>query len=162
MCLSRLFCLWVSTLVCTNLSVIHFRSDWIDFLQCYESASSQFKVLCERFGCIQKFIRCWFHTQDVFIWTQDIMTKGSDPMTIFFTSGTTGEPKMTEHTFASYGYAAQITGRWAWPATVWIVQGKSLKQDGFVCVCFQILAGFDSGRHSLESVRHWLGQIRLE
>ncbi len=32
-------------------------------------------------------------------------------MTIFFTSGTTGAPKMTEHTFASYGFAAQITGR---------------------------------------------------
>ena len=45
------------------------------------------------------------------IFLQQLLTKSSDPMTIFFTSGTTGEPKMTEHTFASYGLAAQITGR---------------------------------------------------
>ena len=43
--------------------------------------------------------------------SQCVRTKSDEPMTIFFTSGTTGEPKMTEHTHASYGLAAQITGR---------------------------------------------------
>ena len=45
-------------------------------------------------------------------------------MTIFFTSGTTGEPKMTEHTFASYGLAAQITGRSVFYANVCVVSLK--------------------------------------
>ncbi|XP_013400062.1 acyl-coenzyme A synthetase ACSM3, mitochondrial [Lingula anatina] len=36
----------------------------------------------------------------------------SDPMTLFFTSGTTGLPKMVEHTHASYGMAHVITGKY--------------------------------------------------
>ena len=32
-------------------------------------------------------------------------------MAWFFTSGTTGYPKMTEHTHASYGLAHKITGK---------------------------------------------------
>ncbi|CAH1795111.1 unnamed protein product [Owenia fusiformis] len=38
-------------------------------------------------------------------------TKSSDPMTIFFTSGTTALPKMCEHSHASYGMGHVITGR---------------------------------------------------
>jgi medium-chain acyl-CoA synthetase len=34
-------------------------------------------------------------------------------MQIFFTSGTTSEPKMAEHTHASYGLGHLITGRFA-------------------------------------------------
>lgn len=33
-------------------------------------------------------------------------------MTIFFTSGTTGPPKMTEHTHSSYGLGHLITARY--------------------------------------------------
>ena len=40
-----------------------------------------------------------------------VRTKASDPMSWFFTSGTTGLPKMTEHTHASYGFAHQGTGK---------------------------------------------------
>ena len=32
-------------------------------------------------------------------------------MSWFFTSGTTGSPKMTEHSHASYGLAHKITGK---------------------------------------------------
>ncbi len=38
-------------------------------------------------------------------------TRADDPGILFFTSATTGEPKMVLHTQASYGWAHQITGR---------------------------------------------------
>ncbi|KAK2180218.1 hypothetical protein NP493_453g02008 [Ridgeia piscesae] len=41
-----------------------------------------------------------------------VKTRSCDPLQIFFTSGTTGEPKMTEQTHASYGLASVITGKY--------------------------------------------------
>ena len=41
-----------------------------------------------------------------------LKTKSNEPMSWFFTSGTTGLPKMTEHTHASYGLAHVITGKY--------------------------------------------------
>lgn len=41
-----------------------------------------------------------------------INSKASDPMTVFFTSGTTGAPKMTEHTHSSYGLGHLITAKY--------------------------------------------------
>ena len=38
-------------------------------------------------------------------------TRADDPMLVYFTSGTTGMPKMVEHSQASYGIGHQITGR---------------------------------------------------
>uniref|UniRef100_A0A3P8Y3G9 medium-chain acyl-CoA ligase n=1 Tax=Esox lucius TaxID=8010 RepID=A0A3P8Y3G9_ESOLU len=38
-----------------------------------------------------------------------VNTRSDDPMTIFFTSGTTGSPKMTQHSHSSYG----IAGKWS-------------------------------------------------
>ncbi|XP_062999581.1 acyl-coenzyme A synthetase ACSM3, mitochondrial-like [Elgaria multicarinata webbii] len=41
-----------------------------------------------------------------------VATKSHDPMTIYFTSGTTGAPKMTEHSHASHGIGLSINGRY--------------------------------------------------
>ncbi|XP_041363284.1 acyl-coenzyme A synthetase ACSM3, mitochondrial-like isoform X2 [Gigantopelta aegis] len=39
-------------------------------------------------------------------------TRSDEPMSIFFTSGTTDSPKMTEHTHASYGIGHAVTARY--------------------------------------------------
>nr|XP_034986396.1 acyl-coenzyme A synthetase ACSM3, mitochondrial isoform X2 [Zootoca vivipara] len=40
------------------------------------------------------------------------VTKSWDPMAIYFTSGTTGTPKMTEHSHASHGLGLGVNGRY--------------------------------------------------
>lgn len=42
---------------------------------------------------------------------QCVKTLSGEPMTVFFTSGTTGLPKMAEHTHASCGLGHIITGK---------------------------------------------------
>ncbi|XP_039216557.1 acyl-coenzyme A synthetase ACSM3, mitochondrial-like isoform X1 [Crotalus tigris] len=41
-----------------------------------------------------------------------VATKSSDPMAIYFTSGTTGAPKMTEHSHISHGIGLGFNGRY--------------------------------------------------
>uniref|UniRef100_A0A7M4EFC2 medium-chain acyl-CoA ligase n=1 Tax=Crocodylus porosus TaxID=8502 RepID=A0A7M4EFC2_CROPO len=41
-----------------------------------------------------------------------IKTKSRDPMTVFFTSGTTGSPKMAEHSHSSLGLGFALCGRY--------------------------------------------------
>ncbi|XP_029929410.1 acyl-coenzyme A synthetase ACSM3, mitochondrial [Myripristis murdjan] len=41
-----------------------------------------------------------------------VETRSDDPMTIFFTSGTTGLPKMTQHSHCSYGIGLTVNGRY--------------------------------------------------
>ncbi|XP_077997327.1 acyl-coenzyme A synthetase ACSM3, mitochondrial-like [Glandiceps talaboti] len=58
----------------------------------------------------------WHDFHDLYEKTNDefqaVNTRSDDPMMIYFTSGTTGKPKMTEHTQASYGIGHEITGRY--------------------------------------------------
>uniref|UniRef100_A0A8C8AQ17 medium-chain acyl-CoA ligase n=1 Tax=Otus sunia TaxID=257818 RepID=A0A8C8AQ17_9STRI len=41
-----------------------------------------------------------------------VTTKCQDPMAIYFTSGTTGSPKMTQHSHSSYGIGLTVSGRY--------------------------------------------------
>ncbi|NXU57696.1 ACSM4 synthetase, partial [Turnix velox] len=41
-----------------------------------------------------------------------VRTKSQDPMSIYFTSGTTGSPKMVEHSYASFGLGFFLCGRY--------------------------------------------------
>jgi acyl-coenzyme A synthetase/AMP-(fatty) acid ligase len=42
---------------------------------------------------------------------QMVLTKSTDPSLIYFTSGTTGKPKMVEHSHMSYGLGHKVTAR---------------------------------------------------
>ncbi|XP_063170690.1 acyl-coenzyme A synthetase ACSM3, mitochondrial-like [Candoia aspera] len=42
---------------------------------------------------------------------QPVQTKSLDPMTIYFTSGTTGYPKMVQHSYSSLGFGLSIAAR---------------------------------------------------
>ena len=42
---------------------------------------------------------------------QDLQNSSKEVMQIFFTSGTTGAPKMCSHTHGSYGYCHRVTGK---------------------------------------------------
>ncbi|XP_078521216.1 acyl-coenzyme A synthetase ACSM3, mitochondrial-like isoform X1 [Lissotriton helveticus] len=58
----------------------------------------------------------WLNFKDLFKSARDdhtcVKTKSEDPMTIFFTSGTTGLPKMAQHTHCSYPIGHVVTGRY--------------------------------------------------
>ncbi|XP_057191035.1 acyl-coenzyme A synthetase ACSM3, mitochondrial isoform X2 [Triplophysa rosa] len=41
-----------------------------------------------------------------------VNTRSEEPMTIFFTSGTTGSPKMTQHSHCSFGLGLTVNGRY--------------------------------------------------
>ncbi|XP_040295799.1 acyl-coenzyme A synthetase ACSM3, mitochondrial [Bufo bufo] len=69
----------------TKMTVSGTREGWLSFQELYRVANDQ-------------------HTC--------VRTRSTDPMTIFFTSGTTGSPKMTEHSHCSYGLGLTINGRY--------------------------------------------------
>ncbi|KAM4631948.1 acyl-coenzyme A synthetase ACSM3, mitochondrial-like isoform 1-T2 [Discoglossus pictus] len=58
----------------------------------------------------------WLHFTDLFQAADDkhncVKSKSTDPMTIYFTSGTTGSPKMTEHSHCSFGLGLTVNGRY--------------------------------------------------
>ncbi|XP_036597557.1 acyl-coenzyme A synthetase ACSM3, mitochondrial [Trichosurus vulpecula] len=58
----------------------------------------------------------WINLQEMMKHASDdhscVKTRHNETMTIFFTSGTTGSPKMTEHTHSSYGLGLSMNGRY--------------------------------------------------
>uniref|UniRef100_A0A8D0GM03 medium-chain acyl-CoA ligase n=1 Tax=Sphenodon punctatus TaxID=8508 RepID=A0A8D0GM03_SPHPU len=50
----------------------------------------------------------WLNFKELFEYSG---TKSQEPMTVFFTSGTTGSPKMAEHSHCSFGLGFAICGR---------------------------------------------------
>ncbi|XP_063790506.1 acyl-coenzyme A synthetase ACSM3, mitochondrial [Pseudophryne corroboree] len=69
----------------TKMSISGRREGWLNFQELFQAAND--KIPCVR-------------------------TKSTDPMSIFFTSGTTGSPKMTEHSHCSYGLGLAVNGRY--------------------------------------------------
>lgn len=65
--------------------VVGERDGWINYKSAIANASAEFEVA---------------------------KTKGDDGALLFFTSGTTGYPKMTLHTHISYPYAHKVTGKY--------------------------------------------------
>nr|XP_034987809.1 acyl-coenzyme A synthetase ACSM3, mitochondrial-like isoform X1 [Zootoca vivipara]XP_034987810.1 acyl-coenzyme A synthetase ACSM3, mitochondrial-like isoform X1 [Zootoca vivipara] len=85
---------------------------------------------------------------------QPVKTRSQDPMTIYFTSGTTGYPKMVEHSCSSLGIGLTVVGRywmdlnpsdviWGFSDTGWIkfvfsnlyptwIQGACIFQHGML------------------------------
>ncbi|XP_068952166.1 acyl-coenzyme A synthetase ACSM3, mitochondrial [Petaurus breviceps papuanus] len=58
----------------------------------------------------------WINLKEMMTHASDehscVKTRHNETMTIYFTSGTTGSPKMTEHTHGSYGLGLSINGRY--------------------------------------------------
>ncbi|XP_069839907.1 acyl-coenzyme A synthetase ACSM3, mitochondrial-like isoform X2 [Dendropsophus ebraccatus] len=58
----------------------------------------------------------WLNFQDLYKAANDeytcVRTRSTEPMTIYFTSGTTGSPKMTEHSHCSYGLGLTVNGKY--------------------------------------------------
>ncbi|XP_054848496.1 acyl-coenzyme A synthetase ACSM5, mitochondrial-like [Eublepharis macularius] len=58
----------------------------------------------------------WLNFKDLFQAAPDehncVKTKSSEPMVIYFTSGSTGAPKMVEHSHCSYGIGFTVSGRY--------------------------------------------------
>ncbi|XP_072337748.1 acyl-coenzyme A synthetase ACSM3, mitochondrial-like isoform X2 [Scyliorhinus torazame] len=80
-----------------------------------ESVASKCPSLKAKVIVSQKHREGWMNFQDLFRNAscdhKCANTKSLDPMFIFFTSGTTGAPKMVEHTHCSYGIGFTVSAR---------------------------------------------------
>ncbi|XP_070617284.1 acyl-coenzyme A synthetase ACSM3, mitochondrial-like isoform X2 [Erythrolamprus reginae] len=75
-------CSWLKTRIL--VSKTDKREGWLNFHDLLQAASDQY---------------------------QPVQTKSLDPMTVYFTSGTMGYPKMVQHSHGSLGFGMAITGR---------------------------------------------------
>ncbi|CAH2307175.1 acyl-coenzyme A synthetase ACSM3, mitochondrial-like isoform X1 [Pelobates cultripes] len=80
-----------------------------------DSISTQFPFLKTKI-IIGKKREGWVDYKSLFQAADDkhtcVKTKGTDAMTIFYTSGTTGYPKMTEHSHCSFGLGLGVNGKY--------------------------------------------------
>ncbi|XP_078095968.1 acyl-coenzyme A synthetase ACSM3, mitochondrial isoform X2 [Mustelus asterias] len=81
-----------------------------------ESVSSKCPSLKAKVTISLKQREGWLSFQELFRTASEdhecAKTKSLDPMAIFFTSGTTGAPKMALHTHCSYGMGLAVNGRY--------------------------------------------------
>ncbi|XP_048407796.2 acyl-coenzyme A synthetase ACSM3, mitochondrial-like isoform X2 [Stegostoma tigrinum] len=81
-----------------------------------ESVASKCTSLKAKIVVSKKHKQGWINFQDLFRNASDnhrcAKTKSVDPMAIFFTSGSTGPPKMVLHTQCSYGIGHTMNGRY--------------------------------------------------
>ena len=59
----------------------------------------------------KSFYPVWIGSFHLLFNIQCVMTRSDEPSMMFFTSGTSGKPKMALHTHASYGLGHIITAK---------------------------------------------------
>lgn len=88
---------------------------------------------------------------------QNVKTHSSDPMIWFFTSGTTGKPKMTEHTHASYGLGSSVTARYFLTAqrsdVIWNISDTGWAKSAWSSLFAPWLAGACVFVHHTSSIK---------
>ncbi|KAM9304710.1 acyl-coenzyme A synthetase ACSM3, mitochondrial-like [Gastrophryne carolinensis] len=81
-----------------------------------DSVSAQAPSLKTKMVVSEQSREGWLNFQELFKAASDkhscIKTRSTDPMTIYFTSGTTGSPKMTEHSHCSYPLGLTVNARY--------------------------------------------------
>ncbi|KAL7979191.1 hypothetical protein Chor_015215 [Crotalus horridus] len=101
-----------------------------------------------------------------------VATKSSDPMAIYFTSGTTGAPKMTEHSHVSHGIGLGFNGRYwldltpsdliwntsdtGWAKSAW---SSTLSKFPITTLCcaptvYRMLVQHDFSSYKFQSLKH--------
>uniref|UniRef100_A0A8B9J8X9 medium-chain acyl-CoA ligase n=1 Tax=Astyanax mexicanus TaxID=7994 RepID=A0A8B9J8X9_ASTMX len=80
-------------------------------------------------------------------------TRSDEPMTIFFTSGTTGSPKMTQHSHCSYGLGLTVNGRCVFTFTL-----SSFPISTFCTAptAYRMLVQEDPSRFQFQALEHCL------
>lgn len=109
---------WTSSLQVMNLSsgslifvATNIFTTCLSFPSWWKMAKSIKKFLISIFLHVLNIMFLSLMQWVVLVCFQCIDSKSTDPMTIFFTSGTSGSPKMTEHTHSSYPLGHLITSR---------------------------------------------------
>ncbi|XP_053326752.1 acyl-coenzyme A synthetase ACSM3, mitochondrial-like isoform X2 [Spea bombifrons] len=81
-----------------------------------DSVSAQSPYLKAKIIISEEGREGWLNYKDLFKAADDhhscVKTKSTDTMTIYYTSGTTGYPKMTEHSHCSYGLGLEVNGKY--------------------------------------------------
>ncbi|XP_078009006.1 acyl-coenzyme A synthetase ACSM3, mitochondrial isoform X3 [Phascolarctos cinereus] len=86
------------------------------FATTVDSVAQKCAILTTKLIVSEKPKEGWINLKEMMKHASDdhscVKTRHNETMTIYFTSGTTGFPKMTEHTHSSYGLGLSINGRY--------------------------------------------------